>query len=1645
MYSISIRNMTQVGSTEIIVYSDEAADPAYKIESATLKMGEGSAGSLTIKVPVGNAGYDYFEELSTQVIVRKNTVTNNADKIYWIGRLLKVKIDFDNSKELEFEGIFNYLIDTIQLPSKSTCSLTEWVTFLLNNHNSICTASGEHYKKVYKGTFDTLIDQTSHELYTDYETTQEMINNAIAYDEAHVFFRYVWDSTYGCYNLYLDFKKDYDGSGNVPVISFGQNLMDYSRTYEPEELATVIIPRGERYTDEEWTNVTTGQNPTEDSSAPSELEHYRTVWSKPTTTDHTLHDYRVYTLDTDALNRFGYVCKTIDFDGVRDYTTLLQLAQNYLANQKWVKLTIDISAVDMKLLSPGINIDNISVGRMIHCISAPHGLNYYYPCTEISEDILDLSLSTYTLGTGDVKYLSDARRDTDDKLKEIVRRNINREQILTDNILNKPTSDFTHIYESIDAVETLSEEGLVTVRDDAKSNVLNLLNIFDAEFNPNKKGYVHFLREHADYSIDDSKMTLDKLKARVMKYTPSNKVDQVNTFFTHCKNVMTGTNDDNLVITVVLGPEDYQTKISTTRLIRGSVNNKKVGYFRSDLNNYFINYNANILMYRAYLNMNGPNSMTVSNSNSSTIQYLNKDSTDFSGTAASYMARANKATLDVNGNTYQVYVSTDVYTDSTCTTRYWQQNLFAESKKTAISFGDLKTRINKYFPDTITSNSITLSTFFSFLKSYMDDEDFMVVVLYGPEEYQTCIGLVGRCKGTINNEKVPYLGSPVDTRYTGTTQYFAGADYTFAYKAYFQTVSPNNYIFNINTNDWWSYWFSSNTAECKLATPAFGNSIQSPYCPLPNKPTIDSTNYTFFTNKNIYTADLSDVYKNQNLYNQDEPYLNEQDHIYEIVISNNKDYMNSASTNWCWRWNQYGLYALQGGYSDSVLPDGTYQDANDRVRLALTYDGNIVANRITAGILNADVIRAGVIRSRQVGATVDDDNLAIDIPNGNIIAKKGTLIFNTMRTISTTSAGIITVPLNEFIYISNVNCTNSAGVPILMSVGGADKNDWRIVSGDSFGVDSAGRVYMREGIIGATGGLFSIVARNVTYCRSLWMTDEYVWSVSFNTDAARPYVSTDNEEYYFRFRLAHYDANNDYVFVTKLYSFRFEAGSDDQIYQYYPFYPTITPDEQHTPPFAEGELFPVFYTLRDDATEDYYEQDGHRYVIINGQTIVATETDPNKYTTYSGLRSGSAGSNAGAVNIGSGYLSNGTFGQNQSFYLGGLKRSGTVAENTRSDWRFTVGSKFGVTENGNVYCTDMYARGAYLDRCTVNGRITVTSVTNLNLTSSNLVDGSSKTCDLHWAMYLNAATHGSGMFEDDTEFDMWVDPNSELSAPSVSPKFKFTVIMPEYESSGHGGADKQVGTFEFTYNKNSASTSTPQYKIIDTSSWNNADPGYTPDRIDGYVVLNVMVEMLTEETSSFVFIGASQLKAYPSQDTAGSDPYAYIEGIVTVARVESTPRPAVQCAVDFIGGSNKWLGGPRLPWAKVYCTELYDNVSSSGSSRLYKDDISILDSKYDELFDRLKPVKYKFRENYFNDNKFHTGFIMEDIGDSMKDLGIEDKEFAAYNPDYDNGGGSLRYNEFIALTVSQVQKLKRRVQELEKQLYEQGIIDDTDG
>lgn len=128
------------------------------------------------------------------------------------------------------------------------------------------------------------------------------------------------------------------------------------------------------------------------------------------------------------------------------------------------------------------------------------------------------------------------------------------------------------------------------------------------------------------------------------------------------------------------------------------------------------------------------------------------------------------------------------------------------------------------------------------------------------------------------------------------------------------------------------------------------------------------------------------------------------------------------------------------------------------------------------------------------------------------------------------------------------------------------------------------------------------------------------------------------------------------------------------------------------------------------------------------------------------------------------------------------------------------------------------------------------------------------------------------------------------------------------------------------------------------------------------------------------------------------------------------------------GQSNTKLGYSSRLWESVWALDDVINTSD----REKKNSISYDMERYAALFDRLKPVHYKL--NAGTSGRTHVGMIAQDVEEAMAAVGLTGQEFAGMCKAQNEDGGwdyFLRYGEFIAICVDQIQKLKARVAELE--------------
>ena len=145
------------------------------------------------------------------------------------------------------------------------------------------------------------------------------------------------------------------------------------------------------------------------------------------------------------------------------------------------------------------------------------------------------------------------------------------------------------------------------------------------------------------------------------------------------------------------------------------------------------------------------------------------------------------------------------------------------------------------------------------------------------------------------------------------------------------------------------------------------------------------------------------------------------------------------------------------------------------------------------------------------------------------------------------------------------------------------------------------------------------------------------------------------------------------------------------------------------------------------------------------------------------------------------------------------------------------------------------------------------------------------------------------------------------------------------------------------------------------------------------------------------------------------------------------------------------LGKSWARWSIVYAA----TGTIQTSDRNKKNNILDINDKYKDLFMQLKPKKYKFNDG--TSNRFHIGFIAQDVEEALENSKLLPTDFAGFckdqavkvkkntdgtettSPRFDESGNpnfdySLRYDEFIALNTHMIQIVYKEIDLLKKQL-----------
>lgn len=345
-------------------------------------------GTLSFRVYPSHAQYGQFVKLASVVSVYKDS----RPLPMWRGRVLSTIMRTDKSMLIECEELLAYLLDSIVRPFKFSGSVSDFLEYVLTQHNEQVTDA----QKINLGTV-TVTDPNDYITRSsiDYLSSWEVIESRLI-KKLGGYLRLRHESD-GMYLDYLAGTQE-DLPTSLQVIEYGENLTDLTDEVGAEETYTACIPLGAKIKLEDDTG--------------EEIERRLTVES--------VNDGADYIVNDEALAQYGWICAPVSETTWEDVTlpkNLMTKARAYLNNQGVkLKRTLTLTAVDRP------EVESFDFLEYVRVKSTPHGIDTSYLLTEKNTPLADPRGTTITMGDTSLTMSDTALsgfKDAQDRIEKV--------------------------------------------------------------------------------------------------------------------------------------------------------------------------------------------------------------------------------------------------------------------------------------------------------------------------------------------------------------------------------------------------------------------------------------------------------------------------------------------------------------------------------------------------------------------------------------------------------------------------------------------------------------------------------------------------------------------------------------------------------------------------------------------------------------------------------------------------------------------------------------------------------------------------------------------------------------------------------------------------------------------------------------------------------------------------------------------------------------------------------------------------------------------------------------------------------------------------------------------------------------------------
>lgn len=336
---------------EYLLHDPRDLSGEVKCSEPVLTLEMGKAGSLTFTIA---PTHPYKYKIKPLVSIIK-VVEEGKEKPLFVGRSIGDSYDFYNSGSVTCEGELGYLNDSIQRPFSHEYDDGPFLQDLIKVHNS----QVEDSKKFTYGT--STLNSGSYERKLDSAATTMSTIKSLLTDNGNGYLHVRYDGS----TRYLDYVTTY-GPDNTQVVRFGENLLDLTKSTDPTQIITALIPYGANDNDGNAITISSVNNGSD------------------------------YLVDSAAVEKYGYIWGTETFSDATEPGQLLKKAQAYMESTSVLSTVIEATAVDMNMVSD--DMESFKLGCYTRVISTPHNVDTKMLLTKKVLNLNSPEKDTFTFG-----------------------------------------------------------------------------------------------------------------------------------------------------------------------------------------------------------------------------------------------------------------------------------------------------------------------------------------------------------------------------------------------------------------------------------------------------------------------------------------------------------------------------------------------------------------------------------------------------------------------------------------------------------------------------------------------------------------------------------------------------------------------------------------------------------------------------------------------------------------------------------------------------------------------------------------------------------------------------------------------------------------------------------------------------------------------------------------------------------------------------------------------------------------------------------------------------------------------------------------------------------------------------------------------